>query len=334
MTTISGSTTSAPSGALTCSHATLTERLGEHMFGATSGHDAGETEKIEICIEDGLKDVYAEHDWSFFKPIQDLTTTAPYDTGTVTVVDGVVTLTVAGTFPSWAADGIFKIDNGYYSVASLDGDQQITLNDTSVAAAALSTYELGRPEIDLPVAFESIAPDAILHFYPGQNECYPPVHPRHDRQIRSFQQRNPYYDRPVLYSLRTVEFDATVGSRRRLALYPTPDAVYTMRVPMTLRQTRIDATNLYPVGGETLSQVITEACLAAAERNYDGREHVHTKRYKELLPLAIAADQEKSTPMGLGPDAPKDRHRNSSFWNESLIRAHRMGTITLDGDTL
>lgn len=318
-------------GAMVASYPSLLERVGHFLFGIRSGYSNDQTTDIEECIKDGLRDVYAAHDWSFFKPIEDITTTAPYTTGTIVVVDGVVTLTT-GTFPSWAADGTLKASNSYYSIASRDSGTQVTLDDTSVDIDAGTAYELGRPEIPLAATFEAVAGDSDLTYYPDQNELYPPVRMRHDKAIRTWQQDDPYYDRPVFYSVRTVEFVATTGSRKRLAMYPTPDAAYVLRVPMILRPTMIDGTNQYPVGGETLSQVITEACLAAAERNFDERDGGHTKRFMELLPLAIAADQEKSSPTSLGPDMPRDeRHRSGTYDDYYWTRSSRIGTVSLDG---
>jgi hypothetical protein len=191
-----------------------------------------------------------------------------------------------------------------------------------------ATYELARPEIPLDASFEAIAGDSDLTYYPDQNELYPPVRMRHDSAIRTWQQDDPYFDRPIYYSVRTVEFDPTVGSRKVLAFYPAPDAAYILRVPMILRPTMIDADNPYPVGGETLAAVITEACLAAAESNLDDGEGIHKKRFLELLPLAIRADQEKSSPTTLGPDAPSNgRISTSSYW----LRASRIGAVSLDG---
>lgn len=314
--------------AMTVSYDNLLARVGRKMFGQRSGYSDFETSDIEDAIRDGLRMVYAAHDWSFFKPIQDIATTAPYTTGTITVVDGVVTLAGGGTFPSWAADGLLKADDGYYSIASRDGDTQVTLDDTTVDIDAGTTYELGRPEIPLDASFEAIAGDSDLTYYPDQNELYPPVRMCHDVTIRTWQQDDPYFDRPVHYSVRTVEFDPTVGSRKVLALYPTPDAAYVLRVPMILRPTMIDADNPYPVGGETLAAVITEACLAAAEHNLDDAEAVHNKRFMELLPLAIRADQEKSSPTSLGPDAPRTRNfSTSNYW----LRSARLGAVSLDG---
>lgn len=319
-------------GRMVASYSSLLERVGHYLFGIRSSFSSDQTTDIEECIQDGLRDVYAAHPWSFFKPIEDLTTTAPYATGTVTIAAGVVTL-VGGTFPSWAAEGILKVSNSYYSVASRDGNTQITLDDTSVAVASASAFELGRPEIELSAAFEAIAGDSDLTYYPDQNELYPPVRQRHDRAIRTWQQDNPYYDRPLFYSVRTVEFDPTIGSRKRIALYPTPDAAYVLRVPMILRPTMIDETNQYPVGGETLAQVITEACLAAAERNFDEQNKRHTERFQQLLPLAIQADLEKSAPTSLGPDMPKGQ-RGCGLYDDYWLRSSRIGGLTLDGSDL
>lgn len=317
-------------GTMVASYSSLLERVGHFLFGLRTGYSADQTSDIEDCIRDGLRDVYAAHNWSFFRPITEIETTAPYSTGTVTVAAGVVTL-VGGTFPSWAAVGVLKIENDYYDVDTRDDDNQVTLEDTSVTVADASSFELGRPEYDLGVAFEAVSNDSDLTYEPGQSDFYPPVRNRHDSQVRRWQQNNPYYDRPIYYSVRTVVFDPTVGSKKRLAFHPIPDAVYVLKVPMILRPTMIDATNQYPVGGETLTPVITEACLAAAERNYDEQEGRHAKRFMELLPLAIAADLEKSTPTSLGPDCPRGEGYRNSYDMDQIARSLRMGAITLDG---
>lgn len=320
----------ADPAALTVSYNSLLERVGRFVFGHRAGYSDSETSDIEDCIRDGLRRVYSAHDWSFFRPLEDVTTTAPYTTGTIVVVDGVVTLT-GGTFPSWAADGLLKADNGYYSIASRGGNTQVTLDDTSVDIDAGTTYELGRPEIPMPAAFEAVSGDSELTYYPDQNELYPAIRQRHDQTIRKWQMSDPYFDRPLWYSVRTVEFDPTVGSRKVLAFYPTPDAAYVVQCPMILRPVFIDADNQYPVGGETLSAVIQEACLAAAEENMDDGEGIHEKRLQQLLPAAILADQERSSPTSLGGDAPSGGRRAvSDYWQRSA----RLGSVSLDGTDL
>ena len=311
----------AATGTMVASYSSLLERVGHYLFGIRDSFSSDQITDIEDCIREGLREVYAAHPWSFFRPVKEIVTTAPYSTGTITVVDGVVTLD-SGTFPSWAAAGVLKVDSDYYAVDTRDGNTQITLEDTTVDVDAGTSYELARPEYDLPTTCEAIEGD--LTYEAGQSDFYPPVRQKHDGEIRRLRQDDPYHDRPIYFGIRTVEFDPTVGSRRRLTLYPTPDASYVLMARMKLRATMIDTTNQYPVGAESLSQVILEACLSQAERNFDQQEGLHTKRFQELLPFAIQADLEAVSPTRLGNDAPRDQ--DSDF----NARAVRFGDITLD----
>lgn len=316
------------------SYDTLLERVGHYLFGIRTGFSADQTSDILDCIRDGLRRVYAAHDWSFMRPVKDVVTTAPYVTGTITIASGVVTLT-GGTFPSWAADGVLKVNDNYYSVASRGGDNEITLDDTSVTVADDSSYQLARPEIPLDASFDSVANDSDLTYYPSPDLWYPPVQQRHDAVIRKLESGSPEFGRPLRYSVRTVQFDPTVGSRKVLALYPTPDAAYTLRVPMILRPVMVDETDEYPVGGELLSQVFLESCLASAEHNFEEREHVHEKRFQEMIQLAIRNDQDRSSPSSLGPDAPRSECGKFGVIDYVYsLREQRIGSLTMNGDVL
>jgi hypothetical protein len=308
----------------------LQGRVGHYLFGIRTGFSADQELDIQDCLNDGLRRVYSAHEWSFLRPVADVSTTAPYTTGTVAVASGVVTLT-GGTFPSWSADGVLKVDNRYYSVASRESDTQITLDSTSVTVAAGESYQLGRPEIPLEAAFDAVANDSDLTYYPSADSWYPPVQWRHDATIRQLEGNNPEFDRPAFYSVRTVEFDPEVGSRKVLAMYPTPDQTYTLRVPMILRPVLLDATNRYAIGGEVLSQVMLEACLAAAEHNFEEREHVHEKRFMELIGLAIRDDQNRSSPTSLGLDG--SAYGRSGMTDHAYrLREQRIGSVSIDGN--
>lgn len=325
---------SLTTGAVASNYTDLLQRVGHYLFGIRSGFSSDQTADIYDCISDGLRRVYAAHDWSFFRPLADVTTTAPYATGTVTVAAGVVTL-VGGTFPSWAADGVLKVSDNYYSVASRDSNTQITLDDTAATVAIATSYQLARPEVPLDAAFEAVANDSDLSYYPSSELWYPSVQQRHDAMIRRLESECPEFDRPVFYSVRTSLFDASVGSRKVLALYPSPDKAYTLRVPMVLRPIPLSNENPYPIGGELLSQAILEACLASAEHNFEEREHVHEKRYLEQIALAIRNDLDRSSPTELGPDSPRDVYgRFSVFDYNDRLRQQRIGRLTFDGDTL
>lgn len=316
-----------PPAAMTISYSQLLERVGHYLFGTRSSFSSDQTSDIDDCIRDGLNRVYSVYDWSYFRPVVDISTTAPYTTGTVTISSGVVTLS-GGTFPSWAADGMLKVGDNYYSIAIRDDDNlTLTLEDLTVTAAAGTSYELPRLEIPLPAAFEAISQDTDLTYYPSDSQCYPAVRQRHDQQIRKWQQTDPQYDRPLFYSVRTAEFDPTVGSRKVLAFYPSPDAIYVLRVPMLLRPVMLDATNPYPIGGEQLGQLILEACLAAAEHNFEEREHVHEKRFMELLPVAVQKDRDRICPSSLG----RDGSSSGQYVDSHRLREMRIGPVYWDG---
>lgn len=324
-------TSTVGDSSMAITYSKLKERVGHYLFGIRSSFSSDQLLDIADCVEDGLKRVYAAHDWSFFRPLVDVTTTAPYATGTVTVSAGVVTL-VGGTFPSWASDGFLYVNGRMYDVVSRTSGTVVTISDTSLALATGVAYQLGRPEIPMPAEFETIANDSELAYYPDESACYPPVMQRGDQTIRRLEQGSQTFDRPVYYSVRTVQFDASVGSRKVLAFYPTPDAAYTMRVPMILRQLMLTGDSQQPIGGEVLSQVILESCLASAEHNFEEREHVHEKRFMEMITLAIRNDLERSAPTSLGPDAPRGEYGSSGvFGYDRSTREQRIGTLTLDG---
>jgi len=324
----------AGSSGWSVSYLSLLERVGHYLFGIRTGFSLDQTSDINDCIQDGIKRVYSARDWSFLRPMADVVTTAPYATGTITIAAGVVTLT-GGTFPSWAASGVLKVNNRYYSVASRGSNTQVTLDATSVAIATASSYQLAMAEIPLGAAFDSVANDSDLTYYPGPDCWYPPVKWRHDATIRQLEGNNPEFGRPVFYSVRTVTFDPSVGSRKVLVLYPAPDQAYTLRVPMILRPVLLNETNLYPIGGEMLSQVILEACLASAEHNFEERKHVHEDQYLKLIEQAILEDKDRSSPTSLGPDAPRgERSRFGVVDYEYRLREQRIGGLTFDGNGL
>lgn len=70
-----------------------------------------------------------------------------YFTGTVTISSGVVTL-ANGTWPAWAATAAINVAGSLYNVSTRDSDTQLTLDDTSVSAAAGSSYALAQSTQD------------------------------------------------------------------------------------------------------------------------------------------------------------------------------------------
>ncbi len=311
----------AISDSMEVSYSSLVEIVGRRLYGIRSGFSTAQLADINDCIRHGLQAVYTAYPWSFLRPRQVITTSEPYTTGTVEVSSGVVTLT-GGTFPSWAASGVLAVESGNYRISSRDSDTQITLEDTSVDVDSGTSYTLGRPEYDLPSGFDAIIGEELM-YEPEASSYYPPIPIIHEQKLRRYRQDEEYTDRPLMAAVVTVEYDPTVGSRRRLLLYPTPDDVYVLIGRMRLRPTMISDSNPYPIGGEILSQVIIEACLAAGERLLEENEGVYAKHFQELLAAAIAADQDATSPSELGPDKGGEERLE---WPPTIL----VGAVTID----
>lgn len=283
-------------------------RMVAHMLGYGRDDENwtdDQVEELDEIIGTGLQQFYfppplregeLSHDWSFLKPIGSITTAAPYSTGTVTVVAGVVTL-ASGTFPSWAASGKFILDNVAYSVASRDSNTQITLDDTSVAAAAGTSYELNQEDYDAPDAFGFIEGD--MTFRNSDNVRFP-VRLVAEAQIRSMRQANNMDGAPQLFAYRVKNnFNGTSGQRYEFMFWPTPDAAYVGEYAYGVLADALTTTAPYPFGGMTHGRCIMQACKAAAELHMDDEAGPHTAQFMMMLRAAISQDL-KRTPEFLG----------------------------------
>jgi hypothetical protein len=66
--------------------------------------------------------------------------------------------------------------------------------------------------------------------------------------------------------------------------------------------------------------------------NFEEREHVHEKRYMELIGQAIRSDQERSCPTSLGPDAPRGEGGRFGMDDYAYrLREQRIGSVSIDG---
>ncbi len=175
---------------------------------------------------------------------------------------------------------------------------------------------------DLPSAYDAI--DGSLTFAADLSDYYPPLERVQESEIRRLRSNNEYSDRPTKYAVVSLAFDSSVGSKRGIELYPTPDAAYVLTAIMRLRTTMIDNDHPYPLGGEVLASVIIEACLAAAEKNLEDAPGVHFAQYQKLLAAAIQIDKEASSPDTIG----------FGSMRTECLGPRLVGTLTYEGDEL
>jgi hypothetical protein len=283
-----------------------------------------EVSRLASILRSGLLQVYFPqqakpglvHHWSWMRPLATISTVAPYTTGTVEIIDGVVTLT-GGEWPSWAADGELTTTGGTYDVATRDSDTQITLADTSVSVAAGATFSIGKATYELPADFSGMFDGPLTH-KPGTSSFYPPLSFVSDAMVRRERQYLGLTDRPVRFSIRPNSSDGSAVQKWEITFYPTPNAAYELRGRYKVSPQMIDATKKYPLGGEAMSEVFLESCLAIAEQRFVDESRLHTERFMALLAAAIENDADSFSPDFLGYNSDRSEHPHSDHYDERM----------------
>lgn len=274
---------------------------------------------VEMVVQRGIRRFYTPpilpgerhaHEWSFLRPLTTLQLSAPYDTGTVTVAAGVVTL-AGGTFPSDAASGELEVNGFTYRVSTRDGDTQVTLEDTSVTAAAGSTYKLGYPQYNLPSDFSMFY--GPMTYQPG-NAIYPPIDIVSEHQIRARRQAADYYYRPTMAALRPRTLDATTGTRWEILLWPTPDDAYILDYRYRVNPADLTTVNLMPYGGDPHVATWVAAVLYESELETKLANGPRAQDFVQRLRASVDHDRRTSSPKFLGyghdrSDKPYDNNR-------------------------
>lgn len=128
----------------------------------SEGPGADVSRSVRRAIDESLRSFANLFDWSYYKQLGRIVTSASYNTGTIVYDDTggtyerMVTLTT-GTWPSWAAKGWLIIGTTPYKVDERKSDSVITLtSDTNPGAdVASTTYSLLRNHYSLPADFKS-----------------------------------------------------------------------------------------------------------------------------------------------------------------------------------
>ena len=291
----------------------------------TTDWDADTIADVNRIIRAGRRKFYAAYPWRHLEELYTIVTPAVYDTGTVAVAAGVVTLT-GGTFPSDAADYVFLPEtSGVYEIASRDGDTQITLKDTSLTLAAGETFDLYRVHFPLPTGFAAfLDPLTIENTRDGElNEL--PVLP--EWTLRGVGSRLvPRIDRPEAFSIFQSVDDETGIFTPFLTLYPIPDTRYTItsRVRLEPGDSLAEAGAIsHPI----FSELMREAILAAGEEMYlNGMSSIHRENFARMLPDFVKRDNAYKGIRHLRPRR-SGRKKIDSFW---IANADSVGDFPFD----
>ena len=288
-----------------------------------SNWTAQQVDDVDYIIKQALRSVYhppplpneaIAHEWSFMRPTTTITTTATDTTGTVTVASGVVTL-AASTWPSWLAEdatsGDIVVAGSTYLIDSYQSTTQVTLADTGVTAAASSSYTLRRRWYLLPDDFAGINGPIT---YESDYSIGTAIQERSEADLRVARQNDNTATKPFYFAISPkAEVESThAGQRWRITFHPIADAAYVLRYRYNRSPEKISSTNPYPLGGESLGEVILSSCLWEANKRLDdGNKPGLKQEFVERLVAAVHHDRRQFTPDSLGPNLdPNTRQDN------------------------
>lgn len=293
--------------------------------------DSITTTDASDIIRSGLRQAYYLTDgyrWSFLQPTQSqLSLHTAYSTGTISVTNGVVTLS-GGTFPSWAAQGDVWVDDGYYPVNTRDGNTQVTLVDTSLTGLSGETYSLKHREYDLPDDFDGL--DGNHGFsYRNDQSNWRPLTKLNEAQIRSLDSYPEETGPPSYYCIVPAAPTSTSDMKWRAIFYPLPDAAYTLWYRYNVIPPMLDGTSyVYPHGSVPYHEMILLSCLDKALQTLYSSDEKHGA-FLEARNSAILHDQRNARPQthGFGVYSDGYHRLDAGPW-------HNRGDFTFDTSNL
>ncbi len=268
-------------------------------YKAYASYDSNQQSILNSVVQSGIRNVYypkavvpdlVGYEWSWLRPSSTITIEAPYDTGTIVIVNGVVTLTT-GTFPSWTAGATLSVDGTDYVVDTRDGDSQVTLTDLTVDVDAGTSYTLTHSYIyDLPDDFGRLISDI---FYPEVEYRKPIriVSTSIINELRSANLLKTGY--PECAAVRYKSSTGASGQRQEIIFYPTPNDGWEMTYEYEAYSGVLSTTYPYPLGGMQLAELYIESCLAVAELRVHDEIGIHNQTFQQLLIDAIKRDMKR-----------------------------------------
>jgi len=287
----------------------LRDAVAEYL-GLTNytGCSSTEEDKVDKIIKKGLRQFYfpppigqePPYQWSFLKPVCQLTTIAPYSTGTIAVVITGTTVTLTtGVWPSWTAThGTLVVNNAEYEIASRTSDSQIELSaDWTEATETAETFVLEHDaNYDLPDDFGGI--EGNITFVNDANSKAPIrlVGEGEIRRLRASEPSTSATD-PEFAAIRPKEqTTTTTGQRFEIMFWPAPDEAFTLEYKKVILPSALVTTTVtHPYGGAIHAETLEASCLAMAEMQDDDKRAtgVQMKYFISRLTASIQADKKQ-----------------------------------------
>lgn len=267
-------------------------------------------EDVQRIIRSGKRKFFGAHNWGWLEQAFTVVTLAPQTTGTIAIVNGVVTLTGATFATDLVANYVIVPDGGgVYKFASRTSTTVATLYDTSVNVDALSTYALYKVNYAMPANFGGWL-DPITR---ENNTCVHEMATIPEWEVRAFANRNTVREgAPEAFSVSQFQADEETGiPTYYLTVYPLPNAVHILYSRIRIQPgDTLDMDNDVSIVHPVFAECLLEAILAAAEVHANDTKGVHADRFTEILVDAVKKDNAMRGTRSLKPRDPMVRDPN------------------------
>lgn len=275
-----------------------------------SAWDATLISDVNRIIRSGRRRFFSANQWQFLNSRLTFLTEAPRTTGTVTVVDGVVTL-AGSTFPTTAATNYliaFDGNQGVYEIGTYTDTTHVTLKDTSLDLAAGTAYTMYKYRFDMPSNFGGSRGPVTTERNSVIEEAA--ILPDYTLRVLTSQETIET-GRPRLFTTyqRLADEDLAVPTWY-LQVFPLPDAVYEIKMDIRLQPgDSLGASNSAEICHPAFAECMAEAIYAQAEVSMSVMQGVHEQRYQTLLREAIIRDAKMQDVRRLWPQNETLRRR-------------------------
>lgn len=147
----------------------------------------------------------------------------------------------------------------------------------------------------------------------GKNSNYPTPQPVTMQRMMSLRATIVSSSYPQYWSLSTLPYDVTVGTRYQLVIYPEANQTYTLHYGYITEPNKPTADVHFFIGGALMSECILECALAEAEAQEDDTVGIHTQRAKELIHECIELDLRRVPPTA------GSANRGDIFWTDPTL---------------
>jgi hypothetical protein len=288
-----------------------------------AGLDATTENDFRAMIRAGLRKFFSPppidggiHQWRFLDRQFFAAYQAPYDTGTVTISGGTVTLD-SGTWPTWAADGLLRVDGHSLFVTARTSDTVITISNTGLAEAAGTEYTLYRWRYPMPSDFGELI-GRVVYAHPN---CGRMLRGVMDTEIRLRYAANFQTGSTRMYAVVPGGDSTADDDDWYFTFWPTFDADASGSAPYrAVPSDNLDSDDLL-VGPAVIqadavhAQTMLAAILCAVEEYYN-TDYGWGERFMERLKTSIAHDRHTAGPVDFSGQPGVDQRRLSLLFHE------------------